>query len=76
MPATLFDVLSLIFHPRQNTSRLERLSLEPITIGAGIDLNAANASANIQFMGAKNGRKLGADRLHIGSGRSEINWVL
>ena len=28
---------------------------EAITIGAGIGLNAANASANIQFTGAKNG---------------------
>ncbi|KZM27257.1 uncharacterized protein EKO05_0001828 [Ascochyta rabiei] len=28
---------------------------EAITIGVGIGLNAANASANIQFVGAKNG---------------------
>jgi hypothetical protein len=28
---------------------------ETITIGAGIGLNSANASANIQFMGSRNG---------------------
>jgi uncharacterized protein YjlB len=28
---------------------------EAITIGAGIGMNSANASANIQFVGAKNG---------------------
>jgi hypothetical protein len=33
------------------------LTTESITIGAGIGLNTANASANIQFKGMRNGNE-------------------